>query len=132
MKRIHGVLSGVAVALVAWVASGSDVIDRPLVLAVSPAGNRRSPPKTPLTTPVHSPPLHRQLPFIAIVSYGLFNLGIMRSQGVQLQGVPRQVLLEVSPPPSAAMADSAPANPQPPLLLPAPSPAFHSTKHSAR
>lgn len=51
MKRIHGVLSGVAVALVAWVALlGSDVIDRPLVFA---------------------------LPFIAIVSYGLFNLGIV-------------------------------------------------------
>ena len=48
MKRIHGVLSGVAVALVAWVALlGSDVIDRPLVFAVSPADNRRSPAEDP-------------------------------------------------------------------------------------
>ena len=52
MKRIHGVLSGVAVALVAWVALlGSDVIDRPLVVAVSLADNRRSPAAGPTDNP---------------------------------------------------------------------------------
>ena len=62
-------------------------------------------------------PLHRQLPFIAIVSYGLFNLGIVVHKVFNFKTYPseQKSLLEVSPPPSAAMADSAPANPQPPL-----------------
>jgi len=100
MKRIHGVLSGVAVALVAWVALlGSDVIDRPLVFAVSPADNRRSPAEGP--TDNHSPPPPPPAPIHRDCVLRTLQPRHRRSQGVQLQDVPERAKVLARGEPSA-------------------------------
>ncbi|QDZ20479.1 DPM3 domain-containing protein [Chloropicon primus] len=64
MKRIHGILAGVAGAAVAWMALlGSDLLDETFVLA---------------------------LPLLAVVSYGLFNLGIVVRKILNFRTYPKE------------------------------------------